>query len=137
MKNNTHPKGKTKPELRMYSLVLYQLSGVQAGIQNSHSMIEYSEQNQDCATYKDWAKNHKTVMLMNGGTSEMLNGYAEILESFGVKYAEFREPDLGNLITSVSFIVDASKLNQRAPSVTPSKQCFYTFVANLDFHGGK
>lgn len=128
---------KNTPELRMYSLVLYQLSGVQAGIQSSHSMIEYSELNQECDEYKDWAINHKTVMLMNGGTSDMLNSYAEILEGFGVKYAEFREPDLGNLVTSVSFLVDASKLSQRAPDITPEKQCFYSFVKKFDFHGGK
>ena len=98
-------------ELRMYGLVNYQLSGIQQGIQYCHGVTEYSLLYE--GFYKQWARYHKTSIILNGGTTNdnplclgTLNRYAELLTANGVMNATFREPDLGNQLTSVVFIVD-------------------------------
>ncbi len=59
-------------ELRMYSLVLYQLTGIQAGIQSGHANVEYGVQSKFDERWLDWAMNWKTVILLNGGSSTTL-----------------------------------------------------------------
>ncbi len=115
-----------KLEKRMYSLVIYQLSGIQAGIQSAHSNIEYSLEYGNDSDYIDWAKNHKTVILLNGGTSnngkESYYGYdsskgtmenhLQTLRNIGVKVSPFYEPDLNYCLTSMSFVVDERVFNK-------------------------
>ena len=56
-------------EKRMYSLNLYNISGIQCGIQSAHSNMEYALKNFNNDDFQDWVKNWKTVILLNGGTS--------------------------------------------------------------------
>lgn len=103
-----------RPELRMYFLVMYNLSPIQQGIQSLHACVEYSNVFGDTQLYKDWALKHKTVIVLNGGTSNNIEpGYVgsmerhmEALESIGVDYECFREPDCNNATTAISFIVN-------------------------------
>lgn len=95
-------------ELRAYSIVLYQLSDKQKCIQGLHATIEYGvvhgmDKN---SIYYDWAKNWKTVIVLDGGTSDTLANSIEYLKLLGVPHVTFKEPDLYNQITSVSFIID-------------------------------
>ncbi len=113
-------------EKRMYSFVMYQLSGIQAGIQSGHSNIEYSNEHGEDEDYKEWAKKWKTVILLNGGTSnsgkESCYGYAinkgsmeihlETLLNKGIKVVPFYEPDMNYCLTSMSFIVDERVFNK-------------------------
>jgi len=99
-------------ELRMYSLVLYQLSGtIHAGIQAYHSTIEATNQfdnpnsiNEEL--FKDWSKNWKTVIILSGGSSITMKDNYEKLYENGIGFSSFFEPDLGDQLTSVSFLVD-------------------------------
>ena len=62
MKNNL--------ELRMYGLVNYQLSGtIHAGIQFGHGVVEYTQKHFRDKDYQEWAKNRKTFIILNGGTT--------------------------------------------------------------------
>lgn len=95
-------------ELRAYSLCLYQLSHKQGCIQSGHAVTEVGvvhgmEKGTD---YNNWACNYKTIIHLNGGTSDMLTASIQKLREFGVDFAEFREPDLYNVVTAVGFIVD-------------------------------
>ena len=63
-------------ELRLYGLVPYNLSPIQQGIQFLHGTIEYSQLVQKLGgqvleDYNNWAKIHKTVILYNGGTTNL------------------------------------------------------------------
>lgn len=107
-------------EKRMYGLVNYQLTGIQKGIQFLHAVVEYGIEHGDDIDYLDWAKNHKTVILLNGGTTNSnenclgtINKYYIELKEIGIKCSAFKEPDLGNQITSVSFIVDERVFNRK------------------------
>ena len=105
-------KMKNKLELRMYSLVNYQLSGtIHAGIQPLHSVVEYAQKYFNTKEYQDWAKNWKTVIILSGGPTNNdghigIQKNLELLKKNKIKHSVFHEPDLNNALTSISFLVD-------------------------------
>lgn len=120
-----------KDELRMYGLVAYQLSGtIHAGIQFGHAVVEYGLKygksnviNDKVDTYTQWAKNDKTFIVLNGGTTNSrlidgipfgsLNQHVITLKEMGVATAEFYEPDLGEQLTATVFIVPKQVYNKK------------------------
>lgn len=105
-----------KRTYRMYGLVPYNLSPIQQGIQFGHAVVEYSLQFGHDQWYNQWAKNDKTFIILNGGTTNSrrfdgkpvgsLNGYREELRDKNILFADFYEPDLGDQLTAVVFLVD-------------------------------
>jgi hypothetical protein len=103
-------------ELRMYGIVPYNISEIQKGIQFGHGVVEYMLQYGTTPLCKDWATNHKTFIILNGGTTR--NSPTISIEHAGtmqqlalelstcVPMATFYEPDLNNALTSVNFIVE-------------------------------
>lgn len=127
-------------ELRMYSLVLYQLSGIQAGIQAGHSNDEYANvcTREERERYLDWRKNHKTVMVMDGGSSATLEWYREALTRAGIVVVGFKEPDLYDQVTSYSFLLDDRYFGQDEDMVqSPNIKKVRNILSNLSFHGGR
>lgn len=105
-------------ELRMYGLVNYQLTGIQMGIQFGHAVVEYGLDN-NSDLYQDWAKNHKTFIILNGGTTNInpnklgtLNQHLLSLKDNGIICSPFYEPDLGDQLTAICFIVDERVFNK-------------------------
>lgn len=108
-----------KLELRMYGFVNYQLTGIQKGIQFAHAIVEYGLYNNN-SQYLDWAKNHKTVILLNGGTTNnnpdrlgTINQITNKLSEININFSQFSEPDLGDQITAVAFILDERVFNKK------------------------
>ena len=106
-------------ELRMYGLVPYNISPIQQAIQYGHSVVEYSLKYFNDKDYQDWAKLNKTFIILNGGTTNInydrlgsLNKHADYLESIGVKIARFHEPDLGDQLTAICFILNEKVFNK-------------------------
>lgn len=104
-------------ELRMYGLTPYNLSPIQKGIQFGHAVVEYSLDFNKSFLYSEWAKKHKTFIILDGGTTNnslnedglykgTLNNYKKELEDNGINISSFNEPDLGDQLTAVTFIVD-------------------------------
>lgn len=115
---------KDKLELRMYGLVNYQLTGIQKGIQFLHAVVEYNNLYNNEQLYKDWSINNKTVILLNGGTTNKredenglplgsLNQHLLTLHENGIDLATFQEPDLGDQLTAIAFIVDERVFNKK------------------------
>lgn len=111
-------------ELRMYGLVNYQLTGIQKGIQFLHAVVEYNNLYNNEQLYKDWSINNKTVILLNGGTTNKredenglpfgsLNQHLLTLHENGIDLATFQEPDLGDQLTAIVFIVDERVFNKK------------------------
>ncbi len=112
-----------KLELRMYGLVPHNISPIQQGIQYGHAKDEYTlcmldsiiknGVNSDVILYMDWLRNWKTYIILNGGTTNTnpdrlgtLNKHLQTLKDNNIFCTSFYEPDLGDQLTGVDFIVD-------------------------------
>jgi len=111
-------------ELRMYFLVMYNISPIQQAIQAGHCVEEYADKYGDTDLYKEYRK-HKTWIILNGGTSNnglivdfvneswvdetklgSMETYEKYLIDNNIPFASFREPDLNNALSSLCFICD-------------------------------
>ncbi len=100
----------------MYGFVPYNLSPIQQGIQFGHAVVEYTQKHFTGDQYQTWAKHDKTFIILNGGTTNSrrfdgkyvgtLNQIAEDLNQNGITRELFYEPDLGDCLTAVVFLVD-------------------------------
>ncbi len=120
MKNN-------KPELRMYFLTMYNLSPIQQGIQCLHACVEYFLKYWRTKEFWSWAKTHKTVILLNGGTSNdgksscygldpalgSMEQHFQTLKNNKIKCASFHEPDLNYSMSAIAFLVDERVFNKK------------------------
>lgn len=94
-------------EYRMYSLVLYNMSPIQQGIQTAHAIVEYANAFHHTIEYQKWAQVNKTIIILNGGSSIKLKEHLDyLLDNQLIDLAFFKEPDLYNGITSICFLVD-------------------------------
>jgi len=91
---------------RMYSLVLRQLNPIQKGVQSAHSIVEYTQKFHKLTEYIQWVNVDKTIIMLDGGTYQEMKECRDTLADNGVPYAAFYEQDLGNLITSISFLME-------------------------------
>lgn len=118
-------------ELRMYGLVPYNVSEIQKGIQFGHAVVEYATNYFNDEDYQSWAKNWKTFIILNGGTSNhSTNRYMnefnsdseseftgsmeknlQALNEIGIKLATFNEPDLNDMLSGIVFLVDERVFN--------------------------
>jgi len=151
-----HLKSEKYLELRMYSLVPYNLLGIQMGIQHEHSVVQNFVENmikpiQDIGVMDPklvrWATEWKTSILLNGGTSNeghmVRHGFRDVWyvgsmqQSLGklieadIDVSAFYEPDLNSMLTGISFIVDERvflrKLYKDFVPTTPEQ--FYDMTA--------
>lgn len=104
---------------RMYGLVLYSLSGIQKGIQYGHAVVEYGMAFPNDPDYKQWSAVDKTSILLSGGSTNnnpdklgTLNKHFHTLLQNMVKCVIFNEPDLGDQVTAVVFLVDERVWNK-------------------------
>jgi hypothetical protein len=98
---------------RMYGLVPYNISPIQQGIQFGHAVVEYGILYGSTKEYTRWSRIDKTFIILNGGTTNLsnpnygtLNTYDDILGINEIQRAKFLEPDLGDQLTAVVFLVD-------------------------------
>lgn len=106
-----------KLEKRMYFFTIYQLTGIQSGIQCGHAALEYALQFGDTEIYQDFILHWKTWIILNGGTtnekrdldgipSGSLNQIGDSLLKNKINFTYFNEPDLQDALTAVCFICD-------------------------------
>jgi len=121
--------------LRMYFFVPYNISPIQQAIQAGHAALEYAHLNGETPLFKDFVKNWKTWIVLNGGTTNnkmsdvVENEFAGTLNQLKseiirfnfdhrnddeldlIEYADFYEPDLNDALTAVCFIADERVFN--------------------------
>lgn len=108
---------------RMYHLVLYNISPIQQAIQSYHAGMEYALKYWDMEEFKQWSIYDKTVIILNGGTSNksglgeydvppFRSGYGSMEKHYDelfknkVLFTCFFEPDLNNATTAIAFLCD-------------------------------
>lgn len=132
-------------EYRMYGFTPYQFKGsIHAGIQHEHALQrlnnrlrkgdlkdnkEYNE------AFDKWSEQDETVIILNGGTTNnnkeskwygTINQHADFLDSIGVINQRFHEPDLGDQLTAVVFLVDERVFDKK------KYPDFYYYFRNSD-----
>jgi hypothetical protein len=90
----------------MYCLVLRQLNSIQKGVQSAHAIVEYIRKFYKSSEYIQWVNVDKTIIMLDGGTYQEMKESRNALADFGIPYAAFYEQDLGNILTSVAFLVE-------------------------------
>jgi hypothetical protein len=107
-------------ELRMYFFTIYQLTGIQAGIQCGHVALEYAYKYGETSLFKEFIEKYKTWIILNGGTtSSNPQFYGTMQETLSlifvfneqhpedkINYSIFKEPDLNDAMTAFCFICD-------------------------------
>ena len=134
VKPNSQPR-KTEMylEYRMYGLVPYNISPIQQGIQYGHAVVDYAQAIKGLPPYEKlynkWANEDKTFIILNGGTTNTnperlgsLNKHLATLRENGIVCQDFYEPDLGDQLTAVVFLVDERVFNKTLyPDFEPEK----------------
>ena len=116
-------------KFRMYGLVPYNLSPIQQGIQYGHAVVEFCNIMFDHGehitnglpqAFNEWRDECKTFIILNGGTTNnnlealgTLNQHAKTLEEMDIQIAKFNEPDLGDQLTAVVFLVSERVYNKK------------------------
>ena len=103
-------------EYRFYGFGNYYLSSLQQGLQSGHCVAELfvqhlGEKNKSALVY-EWASNHKTMVLLNGGNSGSLQDLYDFfnqLKNSGMDlpFVKFHEDQvsLGGALTYVGIVV--------------------------------
>jgi hypothetical protein len=100
--------------MRLYTFVNHYLSPIQHGIQTAHVVAEmfikygrYTNSNQ-YQLYRDWADNHKTIIVCNGGFASNIQTIVETFETQDIyPFAHFHEGvnELNGALTAVGIVV--------------------------------
>lgn len=102
--------------MRLYTFGNYYLSSLQQGLQGTHVLSEmmylFDQKPTQRAMLLQWAKQHKTIVMLNGGNSASIQAIFERFEGFrrrGMKlpFAKFHEdaPSLGGALTACGILV--------------------------------
>lgn len=132
-----------KLKYRMYGLVPYNISPIQQGIQFGHGVVEYLMNNFNKPETQYWANDDKTFIILNGGTTNnfegelgTLNKHLLTLKEKGILVSTFSEPDLGNQLTSINFLVDERVWDtEKFPDFFKTK--YWGGYTNEDFKSSK
>jgi hypothetical protein len=119
---------------KMYALNIFQLKGIQQGIQAQHAIsryeYKYRENPEVREAYDTWIQWSETTVILNAGTTITLKNILQQLIENGIPYATFQESTLDNIITSVAVLADErvwDKIKYPDPQVV---------MSNPDFVGG-
>ena len=102
--------------MRLYTFCNYYLSSIQQGIQSAHVLGEMfvsidPSYEAEMTMLFDWAKNHKTMVVLNGGNSDELINLSDELrtlaEALNLPHADFYEDaqSLNSAMTCVGIVV--------------------------------
>lgn len=99
--------------MRLYSFQNFYFAGIHAGIQTAHSVAEiaarYDAGSPENEMFLDWAVNHKTIIVKNGGMAGDLRKLIETLSRDDNPYpwAKFHEDQYAadGCLTNVSIVV--------------------------------
>ena len=130
--------------MRFYGFGNYYLSSLQQGLQSAHVIGElftqYEQNTEQFGIVHDWAKNHKTMVLLNGGNSAALQELFDFFQKFQTQgmtlpFAKFHEDEqsLGGALTYVGIVVPEKYYNAAAQIRTNGSNGV-AMLKEYDFH---
>ena len=98
-----HPTQPQPTDLRCYVVVNRQiLNLVRSGVQSAHALTELVMQHGSRQRVQDWHHHHKTLLVLQGHEADLDRAKRHAAER-GLVSVDFREPDIGNLVTATAF----------------------------------
>jgi hypothetical protein len=101
--------------MRLYTFTNPYLSSISHGIQTAHVVAELFAKTHLYQTQLElynWARHHKTIIVLNGGINQQLRELWDMMElcDHSYPYAKFNEDDasLGGVLTCVGIVLPAS-----------------------------
>ena len=106
-------------ELRLYTFVNFYLSSIQQGIQSAHVthslFVKYPTFESNSILW-DWAKNDKTMIVLNGGAGPDIRGAFEQISQLGIEHFTvplpfecfYEDDSLNGMMTAVGVVVPRS-----------------------------
>jgi hypothetical protein len=99
--------------MRCYHLNNMYMSSIQQGIQSAHAQMElfvkYQQTTKQKSMLCDWATNHKTMIVLNGGfMSDMIDAYTFLdSDKNPYPYTKFHESEeaLGGILTNIAIVL--------------------------------
>jgi len=102
--------------MRAYTIVNMYMAGIHAGIQSAHILTEMAlasleADSQESKTFQSWAKNDKTLIVLNGGSNQNLRKMMQLIEpacrELELPFAAFHESQeaLDGALTGFGLIV--------------------------------
>lgn len=108
--------------MRLYSFANYYLSPLQHGLQTAHCVSEMSQLGKiaELRVFNEWAMDHKTVIILNGGNSKMISDTYDLFEApakkLGLPLVKFYEDEqsLGGALTSCAIVLPEDMYNAQS-----------------------
>ena len=106
------------------------LSSIQQGIQAGHAAVELMRKYKESVLVDEWAKEHHTFILLNGGGSRQIADLHKLVTSEHNPYpwAEFRDADMDNLQTSICILLPERMFDARSKRVTKGESVSHDFT---------
>lgn len=108
-------------KMRLYTFTNFYMSDIQKGIQTQHAcadlFVKYQRESKCKTVLYDWAKNHKTTIVLNGGNAQSLHDlYLRLLplcDYLDYPICKFHEDQqsLNGCLTCVAIVVPESTYN--------------------------
>lgn len=89
-----------KPEYKLYIVTHSDLPTGYQVPQTTHAAMEFAALYPE--EWREWYRTSNSVIVLNTQNELKLHEFAEKLKKNGVKFAEFREPDIGNELTAIA-----------------------------------
>ena len=99
--------------MRLYTFTNSYLSPIQCGIQTAHIVSELSVTFKNTYYYDEWSRNHKTIIVCNGGNQAALENLAHELSLLTIElynHEFYTYAELSNQIPVSKFYEDSKSL---------------------------
>ena len=128
---------------RLYTFINFYLSQIQQGIQTAHIVHELFMKYRVMSSaapgrLNEWAANHKTIIVLNGGEGRSIAEMLEVTKPFAAKmdlpFADFHEDEcLGNIRTGFGIVLPEEIFDAKYEQIdtTPSTTRRYSFVPSV------
>lgn len=129
--------------MRFYSFGNYYLSSLQQGLQAAHGvgdiLTSFDFDSEGFSQAYNWAKNHKTIVLLNGGNNASLHNtheFFKMLSTEGMEFpfVKFHEDDasLNGTLTCVGIVLSA-KIYDMAANIRFGMNSMTDLIKNNDW----
>jgi peptidyl-tRNA hydrolase len=96
--------------MKLYVLARRDLSPAQQAVQSCHAVAELCLRHGAHPRVREWAEDHKTMVLLGVDGEAELADWESRLEGMGIPHATFVEPDIGGQRTAIAALPERNEV---------------------------